>query len=121
MTERDGHDLDVLLADAPGGPVVMLSGLRFRPRGGRENCRRYAETIRSSVTAHFGVFVEYLGEGGRELAAEDVAARARVLVRHPNRQAFAHPVRDPGYGTVPHSSGEAPVASVPQPTKPIAV
>jgi hypothetical protein len=36
MIEIDERALDALLAEDPGGPVVMLNLLRFRPDGGRE-------------------------------------------------------------------------------------
>lgn len=36
MIEIEDHALDALLTDDPGGPVVMLNLLRFRPDGGRE-------------------------------------------------------------------------------------
>src|SRR3954451_16355919 len=88
MIEIDDRDLDVLLAEDPGGPVVMLNLLRFRPDGGRESYQRYAEALRGSVNARYGVAVEYLGEGGRALVAEDGQAWDMVvLVRYPNRQA----------------------------------
>jgi len=40
-----GADLKQLLADDPGGPVVMLNLLRFKPDGGRESYGRYAEAL----------------------------------------------------------------------------
>ena len=39
MIEIDDRALDTLLAEDPGGPVVMLNLLRFRPDGGRESYR----------------------------------------------------------------------------------
>jgi uncharacterized protein (DUF1330 family) len=44
-----------------------------------------------------------------------------VLVRYPNRQAFADMIRDPDYRAVCHLRSEALVESVLQPTMPIAV
>jgi uncharacterized protein (DUF1330 family) len=122
MIEIDDRDLDVLLAEGPGGPVVMLNLLRFRPDGGRDSYQRYAEALGGSVNARYGVAVEYLGEGGRALVAEDGQAWDMVvLVRYPNRQAFADMIRDPDYRAVCHLRSEALVESVLQPTMPIAV
>jgi uncharacterized protein (DUF1330 family) len=66
--------------------------------------------------------VEYLGDGGRALVAEDGQAWDMVvLVRYPTRQAFAGMIRDPGYRAVSHLRSEALTESVLQPTTPIAV
>ena len=64
--------------------------------------------------------VEYLGEGGRALVAEDGQAWDMVvLVRYPTRQAFAAMIRDPDYRAVSALRSEALVESVLQPTVPI--
>jgi uncharacterized protein (DUF1330 family) len=44
-----------------------------------------------------------------------------VLVRYPDRQAFAAMIRDPDYQAVAHLRSEALVESVLQPTTPLAV
>ena len=44
MIEISEAALDTLLAEDPGGPVVMLNLLRFRPDGGRETYGRYMDT-----------------------------------------------------------------------------
>lgn len=49
MIEIEDHTLDALLADDPGGPVVMLNLLRFRPDGGRESYQRYADALRAEL------------------------------------------------------------------------
>jgi uncharacterized protein (DUF1330 family) len=122
MIEISDRDLDVLLAEDPGGPVVMLNLLRFRPDGGRESYQRYAEALAGGINARYGLQVEYLGDGGRALVAEDGQAWDMVvLVRYPTRQAFAGMIRDPGYRAVSHLRSEALTESVLQPTTPIAV
>jgi uncharacterized protein (DUF1330 family) len=120
MIEIDDRDLDVLLAEDPGGPVVMLNLLRFRPDGGRESYQRYAEALRVAINARYGLKVEYLGTGGHALVAEDGQAWDMVvLVRYPSRQAFADMIRDPEYQAVTHLRTEALVEAVLQPTSPI--
>jgi uncharacterized protein (DUF1330 family) len=122
MIEIDDRELDALLADDPGGPVVMLNLLRFRPDGGRESYQRYAEALGQSINARHGLSLEYLGDGGRALVAEDGQAWDMVvLVRYPDRQAFAAMIRDPDYQAVAHLRSEALVESVLQPTTPLAV
>jgi uncharacterized protein (DUF1330 family) len=120
MIEIDERALDVLLAEDPGGPVVMLNLLRFRPDGGRESYQRYAEALRPAINPRHGGQVEYLGDGGRALVAEDGQAWDMVvLVRYPSRQAFADMIRDPEYRAVTHLRSEALVESVLQPTVPL--
>jgi uncharacterized protein (DUF1330 family) len=118
MIEIDDRALDTLLADDPGGPVVMLNLLRFRPDGGRESYRRYAEAL-GPLNARYGLAVEYLGDGGRALVAEEGQAWDMVvLVRYPDRRAFAGMIRDPEYQAITHLRTEALVESVLQPTTP---
>ncbi|MDQ7808863.1 DUF1330 domain-containing protein [Amycolatopsis sp. A133] len=120
MIKIEDHALDTLLADDPGGPVVMLNLLRFRPDGGRESYQRYAEALRKELNARYGLEVEYLGHGGRALVAEDGQAWDMVaLVRYPDRQAFAAMVRNPDYRAITHLRTEALVESVLQPTTPV--
>ncbi|MEU0795261.1 DUF1330 domain-containing protein [Amycolatopsis sp. NPDC005961] len=122
MIEIDEHALDALLTEDPGGPVVMLNLLRFRPDGGRESYQRYAEALGPAVNARYGVRVEYLGDAGRALVAEDGQAWDMVvLVRYPSRQAFADMIGDPEYQAVSHFRSEALVESVLQPTTPVAL
>lgn len=122
MIEIDDRELDALLADDPGGPVVMLNLLRFRPDGGRESYQRYAEALGHSINARYGLSVDFLGDGGRALVAEDGQAWDMVvLVRYPSRKAFADMIRDPDYQAVNHFRSEALVESVLQPTTPIAL
>jgi uncharacterized protein (DUF1330 family) len=120
MIEIDERAVDALLAEDPGGPVVMLNLLRFRPDGGRESYQRYAEALGPAISARYGLQVEFLGDGGRALVAEDGQAWDMVvLVRYPSRQAFADMIRDPEYRAVSHLRSEALVESVLQPTVPL--
>jgi uncharacterized protein (DUF1330 family) len=120
MIEIEDRDLDILLEDDPGGPVVMPNLLRFRPDGGRESYQRYADALGAGINARYGLQVDYLGAGGRALVAEDGQAWDMVaLVRYPNRQAFADMIRDPEYRAVAHLRSEALVEAVLQPTSPI--
>ena len=120
MIEIDDRELDALLADDPGGPVVMLNLLRFRPVGGRESYQRYAEALGVAINARYGLTVEYLGNGGRALVAEDGQTWDMVvLVRYPDRTVFANMIRDPEYQAIAHLRTEALVESVLQPTTPV--
>ncbi|MFC4465709.1 DUF1330 domain-containing protein [Streptomyces xiangluensis] len=120
MIEIEDRDLDALLEEDPGGPVVMLNLLRFCPDGGREKYQRYADALGAGINTRYGLQVEYLGAGGRALVAEDGQAWDMVaLVRYPNRQAFVDMIRDPEYRAVTHLRSEALVEAVLQPTSPI--
>jgi uncharacterized protein (DUF1330 family) len=122
MIEIDERALDTLLAEDAGGPVVMLNLLRFRPHGGRESYQRYAEALSPAINARYGLQVEFMGDGGRALVAEDGQAWDMVvLVRYPDRRAFAAMIRDPEYQAAAHLRSEALVEAVLQPTMPVAV
>ncbi len=97
----------------------MLNLLRFRPEGGRESYRRYAEALGPAINARYGVQVQYLGDGGRALVAEDGQAWDMVLlVRYPSRQAFSSMVADPNYQEITHLRTEALEEAVLQATIP---
>lgn len=116
MIDPTGADLKRYLADDPGGPVVMLNLLRFRPDGGRE---RYAEYVRHFLAtgAPHGAEVVYAGDGHGALVADDGQAwDAVLLVRYPTRQAFSDMVRDPAYHAGAHLRTEALSEAVLQPT-----
>ena len=120
MIDIREHALDALLAEDPGGPVVMLNLLRFRPDGGRESYQRYAEALGRGINARHGGQVEFLGDGGQALVAEDGQAWDMVvLVRYPSRQAFVDMIGDPDYQAVSHLRRDALVESVLQPTVPL--
>jgi uncharacterized protein (DUF1330 family) len=120
MIEIDDRALDALVAEDPGGPVVMLNLLRFKPDGGRDSYQRYAESLAGPISDRYGVQVEYLGAGGPALVAEDGQAWDMVvLVRYPDRTAFAAMISDPEYRAVAHLRTEALVEAVLQPTVPL--
>src|SRR3954447_24470237 len=119
MIEIDDGELDALLADDPGGPVVMLNLLRFRPDGGRESYQRYAEALGGGINARYGLVVEYLGNGGRALVAEDGQTWDMVvLVRYPDRRAFADMIRDPQYQAAAPPRSEGAGGAGPRPATP---
>ena len=102
-----GADLKRYLAEDPGGPVVMLNLLRFKPDGGRERYLEYVEHFRRKAAPH-GAELLYVGDGSTTLVAEPGQSwDAVLLVRYPSRQAFCDMVRDPEYGTGTHLRTEA--------------
>ncbi|MCE0764142.1 DUF1330 domain-containing protein [Pseudonocardia kujensis] len=120
MIEIEDRELDALLAEDPSGPVVMLNLLRFRPDGGRESYRRYAQYLNETgISARYQTDVLYAGTGERALVAEDGQAWDMVLlVRYPSRQHFADMIRDPEYQAGSHYRTDALIESVLQPTVP---
>lgn len=113
-----GADLKRYLAEDPGGPVVMLNLLRFRPDGGRERYADYLAHFTRTSVPH-GAEVLYTGDGSTALVAEDGQAWDAVLmVRYPSRQAFSDMVRDPAYGAGAHLRTEALSEAVLQATVP---
>ena len=113
-----GADLKRYLAEDPGGPVVMLNLLRYRPDGGRERYAAYLDHFRRTSAAH-GAEVLYLGDGSTALVAEDGQAwDAVLLVRYPSRTAFSEMVRDPAYQAGSHLRTEALAEAVLQATVP---
>jgi uncharacterized protein (DUF1330 family) len=118
MIDFDDADLDRYLAEDPGGPVVMLNLLRFRPDGGRERYAEYGAALRAHAANPAEVL--YMGDGGRPLEAEDGQAwDAVLLVRYPSRQAFTDMIRSPEYWAVAHLRSEALAEAVLQPTVPL--
>ena len=113
-----GADLKRYLAEDPGGPVVMLNLLRFRPDGGRERYAQYAEHFRRTA-APYGAEILYLGDGSTAVVAEDGQVWDSVLlVRYPSRQAFSDMIRDPAYAAGTHLRTEALTEAVLQATMP---
>ncbi|WP_425838974.1 DUF1330 domain-containing protein [Streptomyces fractus] len=95
-----GTDLKRLLAEDPGGPVVMLNLLRFAPDG-RALYQEYAQRVEDTFLPRYGGEVVYSGTGGNPLVADDGQAwDAVLLVRYPSREAFARMVADPEYQEV---------------------
>lgn len=120
MNSFTDADLDRFLAEDPGGPVVMLNLLRFKPDGGRE---RYAEYLRRAQEVTAGQDVAepiYFGDGGRSLEADrGVDWDALLLVRYPSRQRFAEMIRAPEYQAITHLREAALEDAVLQPTTPV--
>ncbi len=122
MINWTSDDLDRYLAEDPGGPVVMLNLLRFRPDGGRERYMEYVAGFeRRGLNAKYGLQVVYGGAGGLALIGAtgqdwDMVA----LVRYPSRQSFGEMVRDPDYLAMEHLHTDALTDSILQPTFPFA-
>jgi uncharacterized protein (DUF1330 family) len=113
-----GSDLKRYLAEDPGGPVVMLNLLRYKPSGGRERYQEYVAHFQRT-SAKFGAQVLYVGDGSTALVAEEGQSWDAVLVvRYPSRQAFSDMVRDPDYQTGSHLRTEALEEAVLQATVP---
>jgi uncharacterized protein (DUF1330 family) len=111
-----GGDLKAMLAEDPGGPVVMLNLLRFAP-GGRALYQEYARRLQETFLPRYGAEVLYAGTGGAALVADDGQAwDAVVLVRYPSRTAFSRMVADPEYQSVTELRTRALVEAVLQPT-----
>ncbi len=116
MIDPTGPDLKAFLADDPGGPVVMLNLLRFRPDGGREGYAAYVAHF-AKTGSPWGAEVVYAGDGQAALVAEDGQAWDAVLVvRYPSRKAFSDMVRDPDYQKGSHLRTDALIEAVLQPT-----
>jgi uncharacterized protein (DUF1330 family) len=112
-----GADLKRLLAEDPGGPVVMLNLLRFTA-GGRPSYEEYGRRI-GTYLARVGGEVLYSGLGSTVLAAEAGQAWDAVLiVRYPTRKAFTQMVADPEYQGITHLRSEALTEAVLQATIP---
>ena len=116
MIDPTGSDLKRYLAEDPGGPVVMLNLLRFRPDGGRQRYAEYVDHFRDT-SRPFGAEVLYVGDGLTALVAEPGQQwDAVLLVRYPNRKSFSNMVRDPAYQQGSHLRTEALAEAVLQPT-----
>ncbi len=113
-----GRDLKTLLADDPGGPVVMLNLLRFA-EGGRASYEAYATALSETFLPRYHGKVLYVGDGSTALVAEDGQAWDVVLlVEYPSRRAFSDMVADPDYQQVTHLRTEALTEAVLQATIP---
>lgn len=113
-----GTDLKTFLAEDPGGPVVMVNLLRYRPDGGEASYRSYAAAF-GPFAEKYGAQVLYVGDGSTALVAEPGQAWDAVLVvQYPDRQAFSDMVRDPDYQQITHLRTEALVEAVLQASNP---
>lgn len=112
-----GQDLKQLLADDPGGPVVMLNLLRFAP-GGKQAYQEYTQAA-APFLKQYGGEVLYSGQGSTALVAEDGQAwDAVLLVRYPSREAFSRMLADPGYREITELRRQALTEAVLQATVP---
>jgi uncharacterized protein (DUF1330 family) len=83
---RDGDD---------GKPFVLGQWLRFA-EGGRDRYLAYAASAQG-ILARIGATVLYAGEPSPPLLSQDRPWDALVLVRYPNRRAYADMLADPEY------------------------
>jgi uncharacterized protein (DUF1330 family) len=101
-----GQDLKRFLAEDPGGAVVMLNLLRFRPEG-RPSYESYAREIVPFLDA-VGAHVVYLGDCSTALVApESHRWDAVLLVHYPSRRAFSEMVANPDYQRITRLRTEA--------------
>jgi uncharacterized protein (DUF1330 family) len=106
------------VAEDPGGPVVMLNLLRYRPDGGRERYGEYSVAVLPFLQG-VGGEVLYAGECSTALVAPSGHAwDSMLLVRYPNRQAFLDMVMDPDYQGITHLRTEGLEEAVLQATHP---
>jgi len=110
-----GTDLKRLLAEDPGGPVVMLNLLRFAPDGGRKQYAAYLAHFRTSSAA-YGARVLCLSEGSTSVVGE--RWDALLVVEYPSRQHFSDMLRDPAYRSGTHLRTGALTEAVLQATTP---
>jgi uncharacterized protein (DUF1330 family) len=112
-----GEDLKRYLQEDPGGPVVMLNLLKYRP-GGEENYRAYSAALKDYLPG-IGAEVLYVGDCSTSLVAPPSWDWDAVLiVRYPSRRAFSEMVSDPAYQAVTHLRTEALTEAVLQATVP---
>ena len=91
-----GADLKRFLAEDPGGPVVMLNLVRFKP-GGRADYDEYVRRIQPFLD-DVGAEVVYVGDCSTALvASEGHDWDTLLLVRYPSREAFSRMVANPEY------------------------
>ena len=113
-----GADVKRLLAEDPGGPVVMLNLLRFTEQG-RPSYEEYARHLVETFLPRYDGEVIYAGDGSTILVAEPGQAwDAVLLIRYPTRQAFSRMVADSEYQRVTGLRTRALVEAVLQATTP---
>jgi uncharacterized protein (DUF1330 family) len=112
-----GEDLKRYLDEDPGGPVVMLNLLRYRPDG-EASYRAYSAALKDYLPG-IGAEVLYVGDCSTILVAPPGWDWDAVLVvRYPSRRAFSAMVADPAYQAVTHLRTEALTEAVLQATLP---
>ncbi len=112
-----GADLKRFLDEDPGGAVVMLNLLRFKPDG-RPSYTTYAREIQPFLEK-VKADVLFFGDCDTILVAPDSHQwDAVLLVRYPSRQAFSQMVADPDYQGITGLRTEALDSAVLQATAP---
>ena len=107
------ESFEAFVTDNSAEPVVMLNLLRFADRSGYEAYLRAA----APFVAKVGGEVVYAGLGAAPLIAEAGQAwDAVLLVRYPNRAAFAAMVADRDYRELTQQRTQSLVEAVLQPT-----
>ncbi|MDB1086555.1 DUF1330 domain-containing protein [Streptomyces sp. ACA25] len=115
--DPSGTAFTQLMAEDPGGPVVMLNLLRFA-RDGRASYHEYSRQA-SGFLQRYGAEVLYAGDGSTPLVAEAGQAWDAVLiVRYPSRETFCRMVTDPEYQAITGLRAEALEEAVLQATVP---
>ena len=90
-------EIEKLLAEDAGGPVVMLNLLRYDPDGGRERYAEYAAKTAPHLERVGGELL-YAGDCSTALVTpEGFNWDTMLAVRYPSRQAFLDMVADPEY------------------------
>ena len=112
-----GKDLKRYMEEDPGGPVVMLNLLKYRPAG-EQSYRAYTAALEDYLPS-IGGEVLYEGDCSTTLVAPpNWDWDAVLIVRYPSRQAFSAMVADPAYQAVTHLRTEALTEAVLQATVP---
>ncbi|WP_030542895.1 DUF1330 domain-containing protein [Streptomyces albus] len=115
--DPSGADLARMVAEDPGGPVVMLNLLRFT-EDGRSSYAEYARRTQVFLE-RYGAELLYAGDGTTPLVAEEGQAwDAVLLVRYPSREVFSRMVADPEYQQVTALRSQSLTEAVLQPTIP---
>ena len=112
-----GRDLKRLLAEDPGGEVVMLNLLSYA-EGGASSYREYSQRIQPFLEK-VGAEIVYAGDAGTAMVAPDGWGwDAVLLVRYPSRDAFSRMVADAEYQQITGLRTAALDAAVLQATSP---
>lgn len=90
---------------AAEGPVVMLNLLAFKPGGGEERYREYADAVAPLLEGVGGRILQAYRPGPTMIGAEDWDMVA--VVEYPTRQAFLDMIASPEYQRVMHLRTEA--------------
>ena len=110
-------DVRRYMTEDPGGPVVMLNLIKYKP-GGEESYRAYGRALQGYLPK-IGAEVLYAGDCATALVApEGWEWDALLVVRYPSREVFMKMVRDPEYQKVTHLRTEALTEAVLQATVP---